>query len=90
MVGEQARVCEVPLQMIEVKQDGNNDEKSAGGLDQLGLDFSEIDQEDVQDFCNGAVNANHGKPANRFAPEHILAEQPAMASKEKLDFFGMQ
>ena len=46
----------MPLQMIEVKQE--DDGKSAAELDQLGLDFSEINHDDnhAGDFCNLAMN----------------------------------
>ena len=46
MAGEHARVyAEVPLEMIEVKPD--DDRKSAAVLDQLALDFSEINHEEA-------------------------------------------
>lgn len=56
MRDEQARVCdEAPLQMIEVKQ--GTDGKGAAELDQLDLDFSEINHDDhAGDFCNAAMN----------------------------------
>ena len=89
MAGEQARVCdEAPLQMIEVKQEV--DGKSAAELDQLGLDFSEMNHDDhAGDFCNAAMSIAQGKAGSRFMPESLLAQQHAITAKEKLDYFSL-